>query len=155
MQFQAPSKRDITLAAVCGLGALVFIGWLASHSPHQPPSAEQERQQKLEQDRSAWVYTSVGVALRSIKHALKDADSAKFRSVGVIVSEPFDSSKAGVVCGEVNAKNSFGGYTGFKEFVMVPAGIAIEGTNPEFTRLWNAHCAGKPIRYLPDERLPD
>ena len=155
MPLQPPSKRDIVLAVVCGAGFLAFAVWINSLLPHRPPSAEQEHQQKVERDRSAWVYTSAGAALQSIKHALKDADSAKFRSVGVIVPSRFDPTKLGVVCGEVNAKNSFGGYTGFKQFVMVPAGIAIESTNPEFTHLWNDHCAGKPIQYLPDDHLPD
>lgn len=44
-----------------------------------------------------------------IKSRLKDPDSAEFRNV-------FVSSKY-AVCGEVNAKNSFGGYTGFVRFI--------------------------------------
>lgn len=44
-----------------------------------------------------------------IKSRLKDPDSAEFRNV-------FVSSKY-AVCGEVNAKNSIGGYTGFVRFI--------------------------------------
>ena len=136
----------LTVCALC----LVAFGLALRYIPASPPASQPPKI-----DQSAWVYTSAGVALQSIKHSLKDADSAKFRSVGVIVPDRFDPAKVGVVCGEVNAKNSFGGYTGFKQFVMVPAGIAIDGANPEFSRLWNAQCAGKPIRYLPDDHLPD
>ncbi len=42
---------------------------------------------------------------KQVLNLLKDADSAKFRNIYVI-----DKS---LVCGEVNAKNSYGGYTGF------------------------------------------
>ena len=40
--------------------------------------------------------------------SLKDPDSRKL---------VFGKTKAGLVCGDVNAKNSFGGYTGFVPFV--------------------------------------
>ncbi len=40
---------------------------------------------------------------------LRDADSARFRWL------PFDPSKSHY-CGWVNAKNAFGGYTGFQPF---------------------------------------
>lgn len=43
----------------------------------------------------------------SVKEILIDPESATFRNILV--------SEAGV-CGEVNAKNSFGGYTGYKIF---------------------------------------
>ena len=49
-----------------------------------------------------------GSATTAVKAQLFDADSAKFRSLYV--------SPAGVVCGEVNAKNRFGAYVGFRMF---------------------------------------
>lgn len=49
-----------------------------------------------------------------VSNSLKDPDSAKFRSVKV---------KWGNVCGEVNAKNSYGGYVGYRRF------YAIDGTD--------------------------
>lgn len=44
---------------------------------------------------------------------LKDSDSAKFRSVRYL---PGDAGGLWQMCGEVNAKNSFGGYVGFTRF---------------------------------------
>lgn len=77
---------------------------------------------------------------RAVKEAvakdLKDPESACFE-------EPFVSAKDGTkihVCGRVNAKNSYGGYTGSKPFqvmgfesktVFVP--ISIGGTDIETT----------------------
>lgn len=65
----------------------------------------------------------VQLAEAEVSAILKDGDSAKFNSVEVfpqygrlkdgrqIVSNHY------VVCGQVNAKNSYGGYTGFTRFV--------------------------------------
>ncbi|WP_373988114.1 hypothetical protein [Duganella sp. BuS-21] len=42
-------------------------------------------------------------------NSLSDPESAKFRSIGF-------NPKTKTLCGEVNAKNSFGGYSGFQWF---------------------------------------
>ena len=46
-------------------------------------------------------------------------------------------------CGEVNSKNGFGGYTGFKRYIASPTVVAIEGENmssSEFESAWNKVC---------------
>lgn len=48
---------------------------------------------------------------KAVAYSLKDPESAKFRNVRV---SPYMGGY--VVCGEVNAKNSYGGYTGFTRF---------------------------------------
>lgn len=50
-------------------------------------------------------------AEEKVKERLKDPESARFRNE--TVREDRDET---IVCGEVNAKNSFGGYTGFVPF---------------------------------------
>jgi hypothetical protein len=60
------------------------------------------------------------VALRdAVKERMKDPDSIQFRNVEVFHHKAKDVTPAGVyvLCGEVNAKNSYGGYTGFSLFV--------------------------------------
>lgn len=47
---------------------------------------------------------------------LKDPDSAKFSDELI--------SNSGALCGFVNAKNSYGGYTGNTEFIVVPGKFA-------------------------------
>lgn len=44
---------------------------------------------------------------------LKDPASAEFREIKVSIF-----NGAPLVCGEVNAKNSYGGYTGFRHFMI-------------------------------------
>jgi hypothetical protein len=58
-------------------------------------------------------------AKRAVEFLLKDPDSAEFRSVR-------ESAKR-YVCGEVNAKNSFGAYTGFRRFAV---DVSESGTVP-------------------------
>lgn len=52
-----------------------------------------------------------------IASSLKDPDSAKFRNVFMIEDKMIGDAHYGVLCGEVNSKNSFGGFTGFHRFV--------------------------------------
>jgi|TARA_B110000211_G_C13875516_1_gene462738 hypothetical protein len=51
--------------------------------------------------------------LNSITYNLKDPDSAKFRNV--IADE-----ENTVFCGEINAKNSYGAYSGYNKFYAIP-----------------------------------
>lgn len=55
-----------------------------------------------------------------LKENLRDADSAKFRNVR-IGKTTYDVAKTKedyAICGEVNAKNAFGAFTGFEGFVI-------------------------------------
>ena len=77
----------------------------------------------------------------SIEDILKDADSAEFRDV--FISFYSDSP---VTCGQVNAKNSFGGYAGFKDFIAAKSArirvVRGDGQmqDSEFVQVWNTAC---------------
>ena len=47
-----------------------------------------------------------------VKSILRDPDSAKFQNIRIVVNSKAVES----ICGEVNARNAFGGYTGFSKF---------------------------------------
>lgn len=74
-----------------------------------------------------------------IKDKLKDGESAKFAKVYI--------STSNFVCGEVNSKNSFGGFAGYQRFISAyPAGITTleENTNEkEFKKSWDKFCVFK------------
>lgn len=95
-----PRFNVCAIATVIGL---LFAGQCAAQSTPKPP------------------------ALRIIKAAiaenLKDPESARFRNIER-VDKP-DASIDGIYCGEVNAKNSYGGYIGYLPFM-----IAILGGQP-------------------------
>lgn len=62
---------------------------------------------------------------------LKDPESAEFRN------------QSGL-CGEVNSKNSFGGYGGYRRFIVANEKmVAFEGGNmdaADFSQVWNQFC---------------
>ena len=76
-------------------------------------------------------------AEEAVRGTLRDPKSAEFQSVTVV-------RKAGsiAVCGSVNAKNGFGGYTGFQPF-MSRGGVAMirqSESSTQFLSLWNRAC---------------
>lgn len=73
----------------------------------------------------------------AVKYRLKDPESARFRGVAVY----WEKDGTAYTCGEVNAKNSMGGYVGFGQFLTngTPAGTTFED-DPDFTYLWTRYC---------------
>jgi len=71
--------------------------------------------------------------VEAAKARLRDPDSAKFRSLAAYAPS--------VVCGEVNAKNGYGGYAGFERFIS--AGTPDSTAFPQdkgFDDAWAKYC---------------
>lgn len=75
---------------------------------------------------------TIDSAQESVKSNLKDPNSAQFQNVRIV---SFGSGK--VICGRVNAKNSYGGYGGFKKFVASPFNAVIERKGSEVDEIAN------------------
>jgi hypothetical protein len=75
------------------------------------------------------------IAQEAVRNHLKDPDSARFRNVTIIRVEP----DGAVVCGEVNAKNSYGGYVGFRRFVVTGDHVMMDDTT-SFAALAHVLC---------------
>ena len=56
--------------------------------------------------------TQIEEAKKIVKKILKDADSARFQNLSIETNSKGEES----ICGEANARNSFGGYTGYSKF---------------------------------------
>lgn len=71
-----------------------------------------------------------------IKQRLRDPESAQFRNVAVYYAV------TPMVCGEVNAKNALGGYTGFTRFISAGELQVLESDMAagEMTKTWNQVC---------------
>jgi hypothetical protein len=71
----------------------------------------------------------------AVRQKLKDPESARFKEDDLEVMP-----EQGVVCGKVNAKNGFGGYTGAQEYVYVRGqGAALSEDDPDdFIKAVNA-----------------
>ena len=72
----------------------------------------------------------------AVRARLKDPESAQFQNQHV--------SAKGAGCGEVNSKNGFGGYTGFKRYIFAGKNLTVfESDMPqgEFDISWSQICS--------------
>ena len=82
-----------------------------------------------------------------VRASLKDGDSAKFRNQSEM-------------CGEVNAKNSFGAYTGFTKYIIANDKIYFEEQYKDelgqvaFNDMWSSVCNSKNIIANENEQIP-
>lgn len=72
-----------------------------------------------------------------VRAQLKDPDSAEFRA-----GHFSEKGGAKVVCGEVNSKNSFGGFTGFQRFIAAGNLVFLEENMAagEMDKSWSLLC---------------
>lgn len=74
-----------------------------------------------------------------VKNTLSDPGSAQFRNEHIV-----KNGDALVLCGEVNAKNQMGGYTGFVRFVAGGDAAIVSGgqlSTGDFAKLWEMSCS--------------
>lgn len=94
------------------------------------------KRREVKPDINALKKRTMTVGKEAVLESLKDPSSAQFKNVR--------TSKDGwVLCGELNAKNSYGGYTGFKRFYFLAAGGTrpfYEGGDEFHENLWREWC---------------
>ena len=76
---------------------------------------------------------------------LKDPDSATFRNVRYLAIERPSGKVDNLVCGEINGKNSFGAYAGYRTFhgQFVAGKFKLNGIgNGENNWIYQAQCPG-------------
>lgn len=89
--------------------------------------------------------TFVTEATLSLKNNMKDPDSTQFRNLREITNTVNEK----VLCGEVNSKNSYGGYVGFMPFSYNKEGTAILNGTSNYNNYLNTSiykksgCAGE------------
>jgi hypothetical protein len=99
--------------------------------PERPMTAVEKKAQQ-----EKWFGAETIVAAeRAVRGELKDPDAAQFRDVRVNYTEEFGV----VACGRVNAKNEFGGYTGFRRFVSSGKSVILEGRD-NIADAWAGAC---------------
>lgn len=77
---------------------------------------------------------SVNKAKEAVSNSLKDPGSAQFRNVRI--------GRGSVVCGDVNGKNSYGGYVGFRPFAAGTDGASLWGTDSKYPEIQAASNYG-------------
>lgn len=107
------------------------------HSPNKPmpEKTPEEIRDAVHQERSE-AYEMQYAIEQAIRKASRDPDSVKFQDQDG-------------VCGTVNAKNGFGGYTGFKRYAFDGESLLMEGgktpygvliTSDEMDIIWRKYC---------------
>ena len=124
----SPVRVGLAVAALAFI-ALVFLG--ISSKPDVEEAA-------IEQTASAQAIDVEQIKLAGMAYVtdqLRDPDSARFRNVEY--REPF-------LCGEVNGKNGFGGYSGFERFITASkeATFIESSLGPgEMDAAWQKYCS--------------
>lgn len=123
---EAANPDNPGLAYIGCMIPVLVLGALTYSCVTREPSQEQKNVEVMVNSRAV------------IRAMLKDPDSADFTNERI--------ADSGAYCASVNAKNSFGGYSGSQR-VMVIAGMgAVEGDanltgqGQDFTLVWNASC---------------
>lgn len=102
--------------------------------PPEPERSISAAAEKAQQEKWFGAETIVA-AERAVRGELKDPDAAQFRDVRANYTEEFGV----VACGRVNAKNEFGGYTGFRRFVSSGKSVILEGRD-NVADAWAGAC---------------
>ncbi|MBB6054453.1 MAG: hypothetical protein EOM46_21465 [Gammaproteobacteria bacterium] len=124
----------ISLFVFIAVVVLVVVGSKFTTTNKPLPAAEAAPSKAANQPKPNRIDTMLQVkSERSVKSQLKDPDSAKFGA--------FYVSTSGAGCGVVNAKNSFGGYSGEKRFVSDGKIAIIEDSDTSFKEAWKKFCA--------------
>ena len=128
-------KRSYILLGVFALLLVIALPFMANDgdsSTQAEPiqiASKPESATKSESDSSRRIDIQTDSRI-ALKNYLKDPESAEIRNHNGN-------------CGEVNSKNSFGGYTGFRRFIASSAIVAVEGENmnaDEFQKAWETVC---------------
>ena len=127
----------VPILVLVSIVLMFVVGILLSvYKQNNPVTQESSYQQSDGEDESQkyqWIY----VGKKAVESILKDPDSARFSMVA--------PSKIGgivVVCGNVNSKNSFGGYTGEQRFISGGKSDTtfLERSVSGFDDLWTKYC---------------
>lgn len=81
----------------------------------------------------------------TVKDRARDPDSVKVRNVQYVAEHSKNGYITRIFCGEVNAKNAYGGYTGFRPLV---AWLAPKGAHSEAVFEDESHSVAKVCRAL-------
>lgn len=125
-----PKTKKVHIVLVGALAATVALAYISS-GPSSSSSPDAMEESSVKRPESSEL--KIMAAQIHIKKSLKDPDSAKFGKV-------FYRNNS--VCGLVNSRNSFGGYSGDKAYVVdfSQNTSMIDDGSSEFKRLWRVKC---------------
>jgi hypothetical protein len=147
----------LALIAVIAISTIAILSTHSDDAPSQsskpsPPQANAAASAKRPPGdlREILLDNEVAYSLSRSRDAvlrqLRDPASAQFRNVAVVRAK---QGLSWAFCGEVNAKNGFGGYTGFVPFYTVAESAYVLGNDRIFERMFKLYCVeGTPVRMV-------
>lgn len=129
------------------VGILGFLACCAIGAAVQPQPKELTETERAANERRSRELTAISYAKTVIPKQLRDPASATFGKINAHTDRKFKGKPVTAVCGAVNGKNGFGGFTGMQEFVFIAETNSLvfdnNTDNSKFVELWNSLCAGK------------
>lgn len=128
------NKITLILIGVFVLILFIALPFMASDNASSPPSQSDEKlkvSRDYQNDPEMKEIRINRLSREFVVANLKDPDSAEFRNQNGF-------------CGEVNAKNGLGGYTGFKRFIATDKSLVVmEDALPldDFNEAWAKVCS--------------
>jgi hypothetical protein len=130
------------------LGLFLFLGFCVWNLPRNPPegATTQAAEGSVADDSNPYADVSkqeywIIQSKDTIRGRLRDPGSAEFRNLRF-----YSGGDVPVTCGEVNAKNAFGGYTGFERFIAAGPNTDLAFTASDFAagdsidNVWDRLC---------------
>jgi len=98
-----------------------------------------KEEKKAIQDEKVKEYAWIAKGKDAVRARLKDSNSAEFKDVYFF--RGVDNFP--MTCGQVNSKNSFGGFVGFQRFVSGGSAALtfLQNEIDDFPTVWNKYCA--------------
>lgn len=106
------------------IALLALPAFLSGFGPKPTPEEKRAHQEEIARE------LNIIHAKRAVKSSLRDPDSAVFGTTY--------TGRDSAICGAVNAKNGFGGYTGPQLFMIHKDELRVGVTLP--LTLWNRYC---------------
>lgn len=135
------AKKPVWIPTWLGLVIIVAATWLMVRLMTGGEDLSVPSQDSARADQQAREFAWIERSKDAVRAKLKDPDSAQFRGV-------YFRQAAGappMACGEVNSKNSFGGYGGFQRFLSASRPdltfLAEQMDAKDFAEVWNKFCA--------------
>lgn len=116
--------------------ALIAVVWLGIFSKSDGEAVSRHAEAS-DQQTAEFLWQERGKD--AVRELLKDPDSAEFRNVHFSRGQ----DDIPMTCGEVNARNSFGGYAGYQHFISggrPELTFINDGSIQDFRALWDRYC---------------
>lgn len=124
--------RPVVVVFLAVVALVWLIAWVGNRPPDVPADLVAAVGPRTPSDADYRVAAELAV-----RQQLRDPESAEFRDVRVR-----HTNGSTAVCGQVNAKNGFGGYTGYTDFIVlgaIPMTRSSENARA-FAKLWTRFC---------------